>query len=120
MEESRKKIKRVLRKTVFFIVALGLLSIPLFSYPVSLGILVGGGIALLSFGLLAKSVEIWIARQQGTSTSPWVFLLVLKYPLLLAGIGFMILKTPLSVGALMIGFLSLVVAIVWEGLHARV
>ncbi|GEM_PF-6897743 len=104
------------KKTIVILVMLLMASLYFRSLQISVSLLVGGLLALGSFFILRRGLEGLIRRQQDTSSVLQTGFLLLKYPLLLGLIGFLILKTPLHVVAWVIGFLSLVLAIVLEGL----
>jgi len=86
------------------------------SVQISGSVLAGGVTGLLSFWLLRRGMEGMVQRQQESGQALKAGLLVLKYPILFGLIAFVILKTPVHVIAWVAGFLSLVIAIVLEGL----
>lgn len=86
------------------------------SLQITLSVLAGGSIAILSFWTLRRSIEGLVQQQKESGNALKTGFLILKYPLLFALLAFMILKTPLHIIAWVVGFLSLVIAIVVEGL----
>ena len=111
-----RMIGSVEKKTIGVLFLLLLGSLYFRSLQVSVSLLIGGVIALGSFILLRRGIESLVQRQQESPSALKTSFLVLKYPLLLALIAFLILKTPLHIVAWVVGFLSLVLAIVLEGL----
>lgn len=99
---------------ILFVFLLG--SLYFRSLQISVSLLLGGLIALGSFILLRRGVENTLQLQQESPSVLKTGFLVLKYPILLGIIAFLILKTPLHIVAWVVGFLSLVLAIVLEGL----
>lgn len=104
------------KKTLLILTLIFAASFYFRSLQMSVSVLLGGFISLLSFWTLRKGIESVINRQQESGQVLKTSFLVLKYPLLFALIALLILKTPLHVVAWVIGFLSLVIAIVLEGL----
>lgn len=86
------------------------------SLQICVSVLLGGLIGLVSFIILRRGIENLVYRQQQSSSVLQTSFLVLKYPLLLGLIAFLIIKTPLNIPAWVIGFLSLVMGIVLEGI----
>ncbi len=86
------------------------------SFQITLSVLAGGAIALLSFWSLRRSVEGLVQQQKESGNVLKTSFLILKYPLIFGLLALMILKTPLHIIAWVAGFLSLVIAIVLEGL----
>jgi len=123
VEESEKQVVKsspflgpVEKKSLVILVILLLASLYYRSLLISGSLLLGGVIALASFGMLRRSIESLLHRQEASSSALNTGFLILKYPLLLGLIAFLILKTPLNVAAWVVGFLSLVFAIILEGL----
>lgn len=86
------------------------------SLQITLSVLAGGAVAVFSFWSLRRSIEGVIQQQKESGSALRTGFLILKYPLLFAILAFLILKTPLHLIAWVVGFLSLVIAIVLEGL----
>ncbi len=122
MEEQEQVIKIpiffgcVEKKTLVILSLLFVASSYYRSFQISLSLLAGGLIGVFSFWSLRRSIEGLIQKQQQSGDVLKTGFLLLKYPLLFAVIAFLILKTPLNIVAWVLGFLSLVLAIVWEGL----
>ncbi len=104
------------KKTIVILTILLVASLYFRSLQISVSLFLGGLIGLLSFIILRRGVENIIQRQQQSSSVLRTGFLILKYPLIFGLIAFLILKTPLNIPAWVIGFLSLVLAIVLEGL----
>ncbi len=123
MEESEKRginVSRILgpveKKTIILLFILLMGSTYFRSLRISVSLLVGGLIGLLSFWILRRGIEGIVQRQQESGEVLRTSFFILKYPILLGLIAFLVLKTPLHIVAWVIGFLSLVLAILLEGL----
>lgn len=119
-EEKRIKNTRILASVEIkvIIIALGLLLGSLYfrSLQLSLSLLLGALMGLGSFIVLRRGIQALVEQQKESSSALKSGFLILKYPLLLALIGFLILKTPLNIPAWVVGFLSVSLAVVWEGI----
>lgn len=123
MEKSEEQTLKVLRfwgpvETKAFVVLLLILLASSYyrSLQITLSVLAGGAVAVFSFWSLRRSIEGVIQQQKESGSALRTGFLILKYPLLFAILAFLILKTPLHLIAWVVGFLSLVIAIVLEGL----
>jgi hypothetical protein len=92
------------------------LSFLMFSFRSSWSLLLGGGLALVNFHLLAEGMKGWVARAEGKNDLISSILFILKYPFLIASMGYAVLKLPIQAEAFAAGILCLVLAIVLEGL----
>ena len=123
MEKSEEQILKTPRfwgpveSKAFVVLLLILLASSYYrSLQITLSVLAGGAVAVFSFWSLRRSIEGVIQQQKESGSVLKTGFLILKYPLLFAILAFLILKTPLHLIAWVVGFLSLVVAIVLEGL----
>ena len=79
-------------------------------------LLLGGILALVNFHLLAQGMKGWVVRAEGKNDFISTVFFLLKYPFLIASMGYAVLKLPIQPEAFAAGILCLVLAIVLEGL----
>lgn len=111
MQEWKKIEKRNLFILFLFVVG----SIYFLSSRITISVLLGGGIAVLNFRWLAVKLSSLVEEKEKVEKSGMILFALLKYPLLFLVIGFLFLKTPIHIIGFMIGFASLIFAILSEG-----
>jgi hypothetical protein len=113
---SLRPIRSVeLKMAVLILVFFGA-SLWLFSLRSGLSLLLGGVLALINFHFLAEGMKGWVARAEGRNDFLSSLFFILKYPFLIASMGYAVLKLPIRPEAFGVGILCLVLAIVLEGL----
>src|SRR5262245_12222894 len=113
---SLKPIRSVEMKMALLVLLFFGLSFWLFNARSGWSLLLGGVLALVNFHMLAQGLKGWVARAEGKNDFISSVFFILKYPFLIASMGYAVLKLPIQPEAFAGGILCLVLAIVLEGL----